>query len=144
MNKKYQNIFVNRHGTTSNSFMKTLKVINEIKPKTNYLLTKDGMIETKDNVNNIQPSELRNINKVTINGLWNTNTSERRGESSNILGLNGSLYTNILSLSIPVSDTTVNNLKYYGAKLVKIGDVINIETDRTLPVTIMKIGEEYV
>jgi hypothetical protein len=142
--EKFQDIFVNRQGTTPNSFMKTIKVINAIKPKTNYILSKDSITETKEKPYKIKPTEIRNLKTVKIEGIWDTNTNDKRGKKSNILGLNGSLYTKILSLSIPVSDTTHNNLKYYGAKMIKIGDVFNINTDRELPLTIMKIGDEYV
>jgi hypothetical protein len=144
MMEKYDDIFVDRKGKTANSYMRTIKLINIVKPQKNYLLTKNNMVETEEFPNIINATELENLKKITIDGIWDNCTHEKRGEQSNVLGLNGSLYTKISSLSIPVSETTINNLKYYGAKMIKVGDVFNMETDRELPVTIMKIGNDYV
>ena len=47
-------------------------------------------------------------------------------------------------LEIPENIATYANLDYYGAKLIKVGDFVNFETEAELPVTIMNIGKSYV
>ncbi len=62
----------------------------------------------------------------------------------NILGGNDSLLVENNALEIPVAETTPENLGYYGASLLKNGDLFVFECCKNLPVSEMHIGESYI
>ena len=147
---KYSEIIVNRHGNTSNSFMITTDIINEIYPNKSYQVKLFNGLEYIDNfkvnsniINGIIPKF------IEVNGKWIKDYNFSNVNShANILGnfgkfeINTTLYNNLIM--IPCQVATSDNLLYYDVKLLKINDVISFETNDILPLTIVDVGSDYI
>lgn len=138
---KYANIFVDRRGNTPDAFMRTIEIISDVSPNKRYVVTPITLIET---VRGPKPDcDRGDPERVEITGNWN-HVESGPDSDSNILGGLGKLTVTNEKIKIPVAETTDENLAFYGAKLLTIGDVIEFDTPCSLPVTVMEIGDEYV
>jgi len=139
---KYKNIIVNRKGDIENSNMTTTNIINEIKPNIYYKITKNNLLKTSENRFYIQKNNFRKekLKYCSIKNNWNNNYNIKTSES-NILG-NSSIL--LLNSELKIPKTDISNLYFYNAKLYKIGDIINFNTNNDLPVCYMKIGKYYI
>ncbi len=144
--EKYKSIIVEREGICPNSFMKTESIISEIYPYKYYTILNNKLQLSNENYicdyNKIESK--KHIPKhIKIYGIWNDDISLSFSDS-NILGNNGLFITKENELIIPIEETTIENLAYYNAKLHKIGDTIEFETNQLLPLTIVDIGDNYI
>jgi hypothetical protein len=141
---------VNRLGTTKSAFMKTERIIQTIHPKLNYKILLQQFLSLPEPEFSFQPSNnsfksnvLMNIPKfVEIDSKWTDDKSIKQN-NSNILGSFGRL-TVPSEISVPVNVANYDNVKYYGATLYSIFDIINFEAKEILPLTEMIIGQDYV
>jgi len=143
---KYNNIIVNRHGLTDDSFMVTTNIIDEINPKCSYKVTSGGLMLIDDFItDNILYTSIPEY--YEFEGKWlkdfliNLNNSTNE---PNILGEFCKFEIDLDAMQIPIQDATENNLLYYGCKLLKIGDTIKFDTKDNLPLSIVSVGKNYV
>ena len=141
---EFEDIKVERSGATPNSFMITEDVIGSVHPGRKYKATINGLIETN------AKSTIKNTNLdvvepkyISIDGEWLPEGNDIPS-NANLLGGFGTLKIKDRVLNIPENLATYENLAYYGAKLVKLDDIFEFETEAELPVTIMNIGSAYV
>ena len=83
------------------------------------------------------------IKYKAITGKW-LPAKKNEYSNANLLGGFGTLEIDESTLEIPEVLATDQSLAFYGAKLIKINDVFQFETNERLPVTIMNIGKNYV
>lgn len=143
---KYKSIIVKREGICPNSFMKTETIISEIFPYKYYTILDNKLQITNENYiyqNNKIELSTHIPKHIKIYGIWNDDISLSFGDS-NILGSNGLFITKEKQLTIPIDETTDENLGYYNAKLHKIGDNIEFESNQLLPLTIIDVGDNYI
>lgn len=141
---EFDDIKVKRSGPSPNSFMITDDIIGSVSPKNRYLATLDGLIKTNNiSIDNNEFIEVSEPNYVLIEGEWTPAINDETS-NANLLGGFGTLKLKDSVLNIPENIATKENLAYYGAKLIKLGDVFEFDTDAELPVTIMNIGSTYV
>jgi hypothetical protein len=141
----FEDIIVNRRGKTPDSFMMTEKVIGTVSNKKSYKIELKGLLErNKRNLEHkIAKSDSHPPRATSFEGHW-VQDKANNTNNANLLGGFGILRINNDILDIPENIATYANLDYYGAKLIKVGDFVNFETEAELPVTIMNIGKSYV
>lgn len=145
LKEKYISIWVEREGNLPNSNMTTKAIVGEIEPNQIYQIHENSILEVSNLENKKDYLEKTIINPpkhTIIKGKWNDEIKLSFSDS-NILGDNGLFITND-NQTIPVAETTKENLAYYKASLHKIGDILQFETSQNLPVTIMEVGQNYV
>lgn len=140
---KYANIVVDRRGSTTNSFMRTVDVVGEVSPRRTYLIGTDKLTEIPYKYVGISVHDtIVRPSYSILAGRWMDNKDGY--DQSNILGGIGSLIANTPRLYVPGEVATAKKVAFYGAQLVSVGDGINFETDTKLPVTVMNVGSRYV
>ena len=140
----FNNILVNRFGTTHNSFMKTINVINEIQPNLNYKILLSNLILSENRIKEHKiPEQKIQIPKfLEIDNIW-LKEEVINNNDNNILGNFGKFITE-KNLIIPINIATSENVKYYGATLYNLYDNISFDSEKILPLTEMVIGLDYV
>jgi len=139
----FRNIIVNRQGATLNSFMKTNKIIQTIHPNINYKILHQSLLPLPEyNLNKVDNIDIKQPRFTEIDSNWIDDKSIQL-KNSNILGFFGRL-TVPSQITIPVNVANYNNVKYYGATLYNIFDIINFKAKEELPLTEMIIGTDYV
>ena len=141
----FDRIKVNRTGDHVQSFMVTDEVLGTVEPRKRYRITINGLVLTDANNSESfkQKRQIQTPANVQFHGAWIT-TDDGKATDANILGGSGTLQINQTELCIPQVVATAENLSFYGAKLVQLGDIIEFETTETLPVTITRVGSSYV
>ena len=137
-------IKVTRIGDDPQSFMITEDIIGYVEPGKYYKATLKGLSLTNKKIGpvvNSHPKEA--IKYKAISGNW-LPAKKNEYSNANLLGGFGALEIDELTLEIPEVLATDQSLAFYGAKLIKINDVFQFETNERLPVTIMNIGKNYV
>lgn len=140
-------IVVNRKGEGPQSYMITEDIVGHAAPKTTYRVTRDGLVVAKDDVGRYAKLDEPIVapNHVRVRGTWDEDEFGGGGATdANILGGFGTLTLPRPVLDIPEAPASEEALAYYGARLVKVGDYIEFDTDSNLPVTIVSIGSTYV
>tara|TARA_R110002110_G_scaffold415856_1_gene658394 strand:+ start:37621 stop:38511 length:891 start_codon:yes stop_codon:yes gene_type:complete len=139
-------ILVSRKGMDNQSYMTTGRVFSYIKKNEYYQVTADGLIQSSSILqeNNYDSAPLVITPPyITFHGSWINNDNNSYNPAS-ILGSIGELIVNESSLEIPSVKATNENLAFYGAKLLKIGDKIKFDSPSDLPLTQVDIGPNYV
>ena len=140
---------VNRVGITTNSYMKTVKILKTIKPNINYKILLKNLVEIEElkSHTHINPFKKLNIIEpryIEIECDWIlANTENNTPNVANILGNFGKLITNS-NINIPINIASYDNVKFYNATLFNLYDLIKFECEEDLPLTEMIIGDEYV
>lgn len=134
-------LLVDRRGHSNTAFMKTEKIIGYIEPNKNYMIMSNSIIESSKNQTEYTGT-IAIPQHVKIFNNWNSNKNANV-KNNNILGENGDFQIDS-NLKIPIAETTQENLMFYNCKLIKHNDIIQFESPKILPITIMKIGEKYV
>ncbi|MGQ3891614.1 hypothetical protein [Legionella sp. CNM-4043-24] len=78
-----------------------------------------------------------------LSGRWISEESIVETDA-NILGGLGRLLIDNQTIEIPVVTATRENLAYYNASLLAIGDTLCLESEENLPVTLVHVGKNYV
>ena len=140
----FKDILVNRFGTTPNSFMKTISIINEIQPNLNYqiLLSNLCLSENKIYEQKIQEEKIQIPKFLEIDNIW-LKEEIINNNDNNILGNFGKFITES-NINIPINIETSENVKYYDATLYNLYDDISFDSKKILPLTEMVIGLDYV
>lgn len=147
---KYSKIIVNREGELEDSHMKTLKILSEIQSEKCYQINYNSIdeIEPDENIKQLSHQCEHHVSLPVHTTFKDTilkdNLNANKNLNSNILGQNYTLLLNETELNIPVAETTPENLAYYGAILLQVGDKVNFNHSVDLPVTKMNIGKNYV
>ena len=139
-----QKIKVNRQTDKPNSNMTTHKIIRWVEPNKWYkfeierpffVLSNDENIQmNQDIIKETIPKHIKVIPKSQKEPILYDTTD------NNIFGKNGSMC--FKEFTIPTADTTAGNLKFYNCFLIKCNQCIQFNQE--MPITIMKIGENYV
>ena len=141
---EYDNIKVKRIGDDPHSFMVTEDIIGCVKPEKYYKATLKGLGETDAKIDLVVNSKTKETIKYReVTGKWFP-AKKNEYNDANLLGGFGTLEIDETTLEIPEVLATEQSLAFYGAKLIKINDVLQFETNEELPVTIMNIGKNYV
>jgi hypothetical protein len=139
----FKNIIVNRLGTTKHSFMRTERIVQTIHPEVNYkILLQQFMALPEYNLtlNKVQCVEEPKF--IDIDSEWTDDKSIKQ-KNANILGSFGKLIVPS-EIYIPVNIASYKNVKYYGATLFNIFDIIKFKAKEAIPLTEMVIGSDYV
>jgi len=141
LNDQIPIIIINRKGLSNNSYMKCHKIIRIIekfikyKIRSNDLLMSNLQLTKQECINIIKPTNLNIFyGKIEYN---KDNMSYDIFDNYNYLILNQN------TLDIPVIESNQNNFNYFGAKLHKIGDVIEINTPNKIFLNEVHIGDKY-
>ena len=137
----FKDIIVNRFGTTPTSYMKTIKIINEIEPNLNYQILLTNLILSENKIKE-EIIEQKIPLFLEIDNMWLKEVIIDN-KDNNILGKFGKLITEN-SIKIPINIATSENVKYYEATLYNLYDIISFDSKKILPLTEMIIGSDYV
>jgi hypothetical protein len=125
-------LLTNKIGTTANSFMKTVKIINNIATNRPYKLIWDELWHIEELCGGRIKGKIISINKpksvlVKVNNNGNN------------------MITEIQNIEIPIEIATNEKLAYYGCQLVEMMDIItfNSKENQTLYYCQINIGDEY-
>lgn len=141
---KADGIKVTRIGDDPQSFMITEDIIGCVEPGKYYKATLKGLTHADKKKGVVFNSYSKvAIKYKAITGKW-LPTKKNEYSNANLLGGFGTLEIDETTLEIPEVLATDQSLAFYGAKLIKINDVFQFETNEELPVTIMNIGKNYV
>ena len=142
--RNFGKLLVDRKGHDTYAFMKTTDILGHVENGNTYEIKKSGLKQTKVEESYVPTNKLSNINKIIIKNNWSNNNNKTYDDKSNILGSNDQFTVDTREIYIPVTETTKQNLEYFGAKLLECGDKITIDTPYPLPITTMEIGKNYV
>ena len=79
---------------------------------------------------------------LKLRGQWKDQYLDD-GQSANILGKNVKLIVDEAVLQVPLIDPEPEYLAYYGAAILKWGDIVEFAND-TYPIWVMELGTDYV
>ena len=134
-------INIDKKGLSNNSYMKCHKIIRIIEKYIKYKIRSNDLLIT-----NLELTEEKFINIIKPNTiasfkaqvLYNKHIlSYDNYEKYNYFILNQD------TLDIPIIEPNQNNFNYFGVKLHKIGDVIQINTPNKIFLNEIHIGETY-
>lgn len=140
-----RSIFVNRKGTILNSYMTTVRLIDWFYPYTN-LKFKQNVIYKTEKKENIKQLDSTSLPKPAYTYFTGDVIDEEEGylhSQNNILGTNYILEVNRMVLTIPIVETTAENLAYYGCYLLNNKDIVQMESAYPVGLFEMDIGENY-
>ena len=137
----YSDLFVNRCGSIVDSCMKTIRVINKIKPNEIYNI-KSHNIEKTFNPSTIKSNCIMIPPYIKFPNNWNTYVIHNN-INNNILGKSGEFKIDG-NLMIPLAETIQEHLSFYNCLLVKHDDNIQFDTPKDIPLFEMEIGKNYV
>lgn len=135
-------LLVNRGSFENDSHMITNSIIQAVFPQVSYLITKQGFEKTNIKASSFDQVAAASPRHTQVVAEWNK-TENGPVSEANILGGFTSFNIGTDTLEIAEAATTVENLAFYNARLVKIGDSIIFDTAAPLPVTTMSIGKNY-
>lgn len=138
---------VDRNGSTEESNMTTKGLNGVVKNGITYKLTIDGFKIVEGSGELLTSTEMNGDPPphVEIQGTWDRDKT-REGEEANILGGNGVFYINEKGkeLRVPLVTATEENLAYYNARLLRMGDCVRFSLSENFPITVMNVGQNYV
>ena len=132
-----------RVGILPESHMITKEIISYTEPHGLYCF-KPGSLSPVE-----KPQKLAKIAEtvvvprlIEIEGSWEATLSTSSKEG-NILGQSGTLYTQMADLRIEIEEPTPEKLAYYHSILINTDEIIHIEANNPLPVSVMTVGQNY-
>lgn len=132
-------LMVDRRGKGEFSTMITHGFTSHVKGGLSYQVSRrSGLKAIKSK---IFSSEMTHY--TDLEGLWK-DKGDLVHDKANILGDSGKFILNQRKVEIKEARTTKENLAYYGAELLKIGDKIHIDGYKDYPMASMTIGKDYV
>jgi hypothetical protein len=146
---QYNDIFVDRKGITNNAFMKTVKLIDVFnQPNQNLLFDGFNIKNTNCLSNRTDFNSYPDIAYVQIAGQFiklkdNGDNKNLEVHPNNILG-SSDLFIYNDNFEIPEVLTNQATLNFYGCKLIKSGDVFNLQNNKPMPLFEITVGPEYV
>lgn len=139
-------LIVNRIGETSEACMLTRDIVGFVSPKQTYRFDANITLNRCESL----PQNLDQKNVYTqpvhavLTGIWDSQEFSFN-VNANILGGMGMLVLHDdQSVKIPVITATAEDLAFYNARLLSIGDTVVFETKQDLPLTETSIGHDYV
>lgn len=130
-------IDIDRKGLSDNSYMKCHKIIRIIEKYIKYKIRFNDLLIT-----NLELTEEEFINITKPKDLQ-TFYADNEFLSYDSYQKNNYLILNENILNIPIIEPNQNNFNYFGVKLHKIGDVIQINTPNKIFLNEIHIGEKY-
>ncbi len=151
---QYNDIFVDRKGITSLAFMKTVKLIDVFdQPNQNLLFNGVNIKSTNCLSNKTEFNSYLDIECVKIAGQFiklkdnktthNDNNQIQEVHPNNILG-SSDLFIYNNNFEIPEVITNQATLNFYGCKLIKSGDIFNLQNNKPMPLFEITVGSDYV
>jgi len=146
--KNFGKILVDRKGNIPDSYMKTTDILGHVETGNTYILKDNGLELTKatktiEIIETNQSSNNQPLNTMILKNRWNSE-NKFKVDNSNILGLNVEFVVDTDTMSIPIEETNQTNLSYFGAHLLKHGDIITINSPYPIPITKIEIGKNYI
>jgi hypothetical protein len=146
----FKDILVNRIGTSTNSYMKTVKVIKTIQPNIYYKILLNNLMEIQElkSYDFLKSYNTKILDKIIepkyieIEDNWILESHTKLNDA-NILGSFGKLITESI-IKIPINIANYYNVQFYNAKLYNSYDIMKFDSEEDLPLTEMVIGDEYV
>lgn len=143
--KNLTTLVLNRQGLSDSAYMTTTRVFDFVSAHKTYKVVDQGLslCQGKD----CSPTPSSTAEGVPpfaiVTGKWQNEVVELASDA-NILGGFGRFSLTQSSVKVPGILANDQQLKFYGARLLKIGDAIQFDTPADLPLTQVNIGEEYV
>ena len=132
-------LMVDRRGDGEDSSMTTHGFTSYVKGGGIYEVSQaNGLKEVDSRVFSLEEPHY-----TDIEGEW-LDKEALASDSANILGDSGKFVLKQKKVEIREAETTKENLDYYGAKLLKVGDRIQIDGYKNYPVASMTIEKNYV
>lgn len=132
-------LMVDRRGDGEYSSMTTHGFTSYIKGGGTYEVSQDEGLKELDS----KVFFLEGVHYTDIEGEW-LDKEALASDGANILGDSGKFVLNLKEVEIREAETTKENLDYYGAKLLKVGDKIHIDGYKDYPIASMTIEKNYV
>ncbi len=156
---QFEDIFVNRIGLSDQAYMKTIKLINVFENKYQNLYfdgknisatecasnrikfnTYSGSLRTTRLVTKLKDAP--DIARIQIAGKF-INLQDQETHDNNILGTSDLfIYNN--DFEIPEVITNQATLNFYGAHLIRSGEIFNLENNKPMPLFEITVGPNYV
>ncbi len=138
-------LLVNRKGAIEDAFMRTENIVGYVEPKKLYKLSWRGLeLESNEDGEATPIAKVSTPSYAEIRGEWISDI-DLKTKDSNILGGMGSfiLPDGEDTLTIPIAETTPENLAFYNSHLLKVGETVRFDSTGNLPVTITAVGKHY-
>lgn len=136
-------LWLERVGEDANAYMRTTSVLTPVlAPKSSFLI-KGGTVKPS-RVSAGQQLMTVGITppSVRFSGKW---CGKKKGESNaNILGGIGELTMDETIINVPVVIASNENLAYYGAHMIKDGEIMDVESPVPLVIAGVIVGETYI
>jgi hypothetical protein len=137
-------LFVHRRGDTEDSYMKTNIIVNLFTSSDQIVVLKDGILQSVASRRLPQAKRNWKVPKFAeIDGAW-ISTTDEDAIHNNILGKNDIFLTNTQEFTIPVEVTRDDYVGFYGARIIREGDIFNLRNPCPMPMFDMSIGKNYV
>lgn len=144
---QYDSLFVDRGAEGANMTTEELSLV--VTKSQVYRVEEEGLaistsaleaIDLEDRA--VHPEKVEVPPYLEVQARWDQ-TPQESGEGNNILGDNGILTLPSDILSVPCVEATNETLAYYGATLIRKGEVVRFP-DEAFPIFRMTVGERYV
>ena len=135
-------IKVHRKGITDNAYMVCEKIIKVIRKEIKYKITNNDLIETNLELTQKKIENIKRPKGLLIFTANIVDTISNQDQSYNIFGKNNFLILEDDNLDIPVIESTSENFAYFGSKLHKIEDIIEMDTPPIF-LTNTSVGTDY-
>ena len=136
-------LWLERVGEDDGAYMRTTYVLTPVlAPKSSFLI-KDGTATPTPLPSTSLPLPVGSPpSQAKFSGIWQEN---KEGDSkASILGGIGDLIMEKAILNIPVVVASSENLAHYGARLIKDGEIMNVESPVPLVIAGVAVGESYI
>lgn len=144
-------LIVNRIGSTPDAVMLTRDIVGFVSPNQGYQLVNDEGIALKPVQHaaiNIPCGHVdKHIHKpkhAVLEGTWLGQESVFIPEANILGGMGMLVLRDDNAVQIPVLEATADNLAFYNAHLLDIGDTVIFESQDCLPITEVLVGPNYV
>ncbi len=136
-------LWLDRVGEDANAYMRTTSVLTPVLSPRSSFIIKGGTV-TPSPVSSGQQILATEIMppRAKIKGEW---YGENEGETEgSILGGIGEMILNEKIINIPVVIASPENLAYYGVRLIKDGEIMDVESPVPLVIAGVTVGENYI
>lgn len=141
-----ESLFLTRQGETSESYMKTDKIIQMISNGI-YIFNNGEFIKIEKIYNLRKENKIEKPKSIIITGDWIIDNKEQIkciSIDANILGGFDKLELTDNIIKIPICYATKENVKYYNCELVEDNESIIFESEKDLPFFTVSIGKDYI
>jgi len=161
LDEKYSNIMVERRGKVSDNndaFMITDGIIMEVEKAARYAININALTGIPE-IKKLKTSDEAIVKSwstipdgfhpryLEVTYSWDAEMVLDDKDDANIFGKNSLLMVDADILTVPVNETTLENLAFFDAELITPDDIFEFEVPHQidcLPLTVMRVGKDYV